>query len=62
MFFYLGVATWASAQTESFIPSIEGIIAGMAQARAENQAHFRAYTVTRDNKLFGKDRAATSPR
>jgi len=28
----------------------------MAQARAENQARFRPYIVTRDYKLFGKDR------
>ena len=59
LFFYLGVTTCASAQTASIIPPIEAIIAGMAQARAENQAHFRSYTVTRDYKLFGKERAKT---
>ena len=31
----------------------------MAQARAENQARFRSYIVTRDYKLFGKERAKT---
>ena len=59
LFLYLGVATCASAQTGSIIPPIEGIIAGMAQARAENQAHFRAYIVTRDYKLFGKESTKT---
>jgi hypothetical protein len=59
LFFYLGVATCASAQTERIIPPIEGIIAGMALARAENQARFRAYIVTRDYKLFGKEKSKT---
>jgi hypothetical protein len=59
LFLYLGVAAGASAQTESIIPPIEGIIAGMARARAENQAHFRSYIVTRDYRLFGKERATT---
>jgi len=54
--FYLGVATCASAQTEKSIPPIEDIIAGMAQARAENQERFRSYIVTRDYRLFGKER------
>jgi hypothetical protein len=57
LFLYLGAATCASAQTASIIPSIEAIIAGMALARAGNQAHFRSYIVTRDYKLFGKERA-----
>jgi len=35
---------------------VETIIGRMAQARAENQASFRPYIVTRDYKLFGKDR------
>jgi hypothetical protein len=35
---------------------LETIIARMAQARAENQACFRPYNVTRDYKLFGNDR------
>jgi hypothetical protein len=59
MFLYLGVATCASAQTANITPTIEVIIAGMAQARAENQARFRAYVVTRDYKLFGKEKAKT---
>jgi len=55
LFLYLGVATCALAQTARIVPSIEDIIAGMALARAENQAHFRSYLVTRDYKLFGKE-------
>ncbi len=59
VFFYLGVAACLSAQTERFIPPIEDIIAGMAQARAENQVSFRSYIVTRNYNLFGKERAKT---
>jgi len=44
------------AQTGSTLPTLETIISRMAQARAENQACFRPYSVTRDYKLFGKDR------
>jgi hypothetical protein len=46
----------AWAQTGSTLPTLETIIARMAQARAENQACFRPYNVTRDYKLFGNDR------
>jgi hypothetical protein len=35
---------------------VETILARMAQARAENQARFCPYVVTRDYKLFGKER------
>lgn len=59
VFFSLWVATCASAQTGSLAPPLEGILAGMAQARMENQARFRSYIVTRDYKLFGKERAKT---
>lgn len=34
----------------------------MAQARAENRARFRPYIVTRDYKLFGKERDKTKSR
>ena len=54
-----GSSNMRMAPTASIIPPIEAIIAGMAQARAENQAHFRSYIVTRDYKLFGKERAKT---
>jgi hypothetical protein len=41
------------------VPPLETIVARMAEARAENRHHFRAYTVTRDYQLFGKERALT---
>jgi Outer membrane lipoprotein-sorting protein len=59
LFLYLGGAACTSAQTASTIPPIEAIIAGMTLARAENQAHFRSYIVTRDYELFGKEREKT---
>ena len=46
----------AAAQTDAGVPSAEDIIARMGQARAENRASFRPYVVTRDYKLFGKNR------
>jgi len=46
----------ASAQTKNSIPTIEAITSRMAQANADNQARFRPYIVTRDYKMFGKDR------
>jgi hypothetical protein len=35
---------------------VETIIARMVQARTDNRAGFRSYIVTRDYRLFGKDR------
>ena len=56
LFLCLGaVVACASAQTESTLPKVGTILARMAQARSENQARFRPYTVTRDYKLFGKE-------
>ena len=52
----------ASAQTGDALPNVETIIARMAEARAGNQACFRPYVVTRDYRLFGKDRARTKAR
>jgi Outer membrane lipoprotein-sorting protein len=46
----------ASAQTQSSAPNVETITSHMAQAQTENQARFRPYIVTRDYKMFGKDR------
>jgi outer membrane lipoprotein-sorting protein len=42
------------------IPSVETIVIRMAQARAENQARLRAYNVTRNYSLFGKERQTAS--
>ena len=59
-FLYLVAAgAGASAQTRQTVPALETIIARMAQARDENQARFRSYTVTRDYKFFGKERDTT---
>jgi len=38
---------------------VETIVARMAQARVENRTRFRPYIVTRDYKLFGKERDKT---
>ncbi len=45
-----------AAHAESPVPSVEGIIAHMIQARSENRARLRPYSVTRDYKLFGKEK------
>jgi hypothetical protein len=50
---------YASAQTGSPIPALETILARMAQARAENQARFRPYVVTRDYKLSDTEKDKT---
>ena len=57
LFLYLaaGMAS-ASGQTRDSIPTAETIIARMAQARAENRARLRPYIVTRNYKLFDKDK------
>jgi outer membrane lipoprotein-sorting protein len=45
-----------SAQTGTTVPTVETIVARMAQARIENQSRFRPYTVTRGYTLFGQER------
>jgi hypothetical protein len=56
LFLYLvAIVALASAETRRTVPTVETIVARMAQARAENQARFRPYLVTRDYKLFGKE-------
>ena len=52
----IAVGASASAQTGSMVPTVETIIARMVQARTDNRASFRSYIVTRDYRLFGKDR------
>src|SRR5687768_9360805 len=54
-FYLVAVVACASAQAER-TPPLETIVTRMAQARAENRARLRPYTVTRDYKLFGKER------
>ena len=55
----IAMAASTSAQTASPVPGVETIVARMAQARVDNQARFRSYIVTRDYKLFGKERQMT---
>lgn len=53
--FLVAVAPGGSAQDAGSVPEVDAIVARMAQARAENRARFRPYTITRDYKLFGKE-------
>jgi outer membrane lipoprotein-sorting protein len=46
----------SAAQTGTIVPTVETIIARMAQARDENQSRFRPYIVTRGYTLFGQER------
>lgn len=57
--FLFAAASVASAPSESSAPTVNTLIARMAQARDENQARFRSYIVTRDYQLFGKERDKT---
>ncbi len=54
LYLIAGMAS-ASAQTGSAAPTVETIIARMAQARSENRARLRPYVVTRDYQLFGEE-------
>lgn len=47
------------AYAENPIPSVETIVARMAEARAENRTHLRPYSVTRAYSLFGKEKQTT---
>ncbi|MCI0722799.1 MAG: outer membrane lipoprotein-sorting protein [Acidobacteria bacterium] len=55
----IAIVSRASAQTASPVPAVEAIADRMAQARVENRARFRPYVVTRNYKLFGKERQNT---
>jgi hypothetical protein len=55
-FTLLVIASSVSAQTGTTIPALETIVDRMAQARALNRHRFRPYIVTREYKLFGKER------
>lgn len=48
----------ASAQESAggTVPTVKTILARMAQARAENRTHLRPYSLTRDYRLFGKEK------
>jgi outer membrane lipoprotein-sorting protein len=45
-----------AAQTGTTVPAVETVVTRMAQARSENRQRFRSYVVTREYKLFGKER------
>ena len=47
------------AQSATTVPTVETILARMAQAQAENRAKLRPYQVTRDYRLFGKEKVTT---
>jgi hypothetical protein len=50
-----GVASSGSAQTGG-APAVDTIVARMMQARHENRAYLRPYTLTRDYKIFGEEK------
>jgi hypothetical protein len=47
------------AQNSGTVPTVESILSRMAQAQAENRAKLRPYQVTRDYRLFGKEKITT---
>jgi outer membrane lipoprotein-sorting protein len=61
LIFLVAAVASAWAQTGSTVPTVETIIARMAQAREENQIRFRSYSVTRVYKLFDKEEQITGP-
>ena len=46
----------SAAHIENPVPTPESIIAHMMQARSENRARLRPYSVTRNYRLFGKEK------
>ena len=59
LFFYLAGVTCAQAPSGNTVPSVETILTRMAQARTENRTRLRPYRVTRDYRLFGKEKQTT---
>jgi hypothetical protein len=55
LFLHAAGAGFIVAQSGTIAPTVQTIVTRMAQARAENRAHFRPYRVTRDYRLFGKE-------
>jgi hypothetical protein len=55
----VGGAAFAQEPNGSTVPTVETILARMAQARAENRTHLRPYSLTRDYRLFGKEKLTT---
>ena len=52
----IAIVPRASAETGNTIPTVEAIIARMAQARDENESRLRPYIVRRGYTLFGQER------
>jgi len=52
---FLGLGSGVAFAAEA-TPTVETIVIRMAQARAENRSRLRPYGVTRDYRLFGKER------
>ena len=48
-----------AAYAGNAVPGVETIVARMAQARAENRTHLRPYSVTRNYRLFGREKQTT---
>jgi negative regulator of sigma E activity len=55
---FLGGIGLNVAYAADVVPSVETIVMRMAQARAENRSRLRPYSVTRNYRLFGKERHA----
>jgi MucB/RseB N-terminal domain len=58
LFLHLAGMGLGVAYSGDAIPSVETIVTRMAQARTENRDRLRSYSVTRDYRLFGKERYA----
>jgi len=50
------VGVVAAAHVPAPVPSLESILVHMAQARSDNRARLRPYSVTRNYSLFGKEK------
>jgi hypothetical protein len=57
--YLIAAVACASAQNGNTVPAVETILAQMAQARADNRARFRPFVVTRNYRLYGKERYKT---
>ena len=55
----LAGVTGGQAQIKSGVPTVETILARMAEARADNRTRLRPYRVTRNYRLFGKEKQIT---
>ena len=53
---WVGGAATAQPQSGATVPTVETILTRMAEARVKNRTQLRPYSVTRDYKLFGKEK------